>query len=300
MAEKISTTKRYAVVTGANKGLGFEICRQLASKRILVVLTARDEKKGLEALEKLKSDGLFDHVVFFQLDVVDPSSIASLADFIKSKFGRLDILVNNAGISGAVTDWDALKSTDAADPGLLNKWKEVMTQNYELTDECLQTNYYGAKRMIEALIPLLQLSDSPRIVNVSSGMGKLKNIPSEWAKGVLNDAESLIEERIDEVLNEFLKDFKEGSLESKGWPTLLSAYTLSKAAMNAYTRVLAKKYPTFRINCVCPGYVKTDINNNNGILSTEQGAECPVKLALLPDEGPSGLFFVCNELSSFE
>ncbi|CAL5340253.1 unnamed protein product [Camellia sinensis] len=358
MAEKISTTKRYAVVTGANKGLGFEICRQLASKGILVLLTARDEKKGLEALEKLKSDGLFDHVVFFQLDVVDPSSIASLADFIKSKFGRLDILgrylvttkvslklntnkafglyknnynnnkrsswlqvlpsydlggdissapengfpckVNNAGISGVVTDWDALKSTDAADPGLLNKWKEVMTQNYELTDECLQTNYYGAKRMIEALIPLLELSDSPRIVNVSSGMGKLKNIPSEWAKGVLNDAESLTEERIDEVLNKFLKDFKEGSLESKGWPTLLSAYTLSKAAMNAYTRFLAKKYPTFRINCVCPGYVKTDINNNNGILSTEQGAECPVKLTLLPDEGPSGLFFVCNELSSFE
>ncbi|CAL5340077.1 unnamed protein product [Camellia sinensis] len=92
MAETISTTKRYAVVTGANKGLGFEIYRQLASKGIMVVLTARDEKKGLEVLEKLKSDGLFDHVVFFLLDVVDPSSIASLADFIKSKFGRLDIL----------------------------------------------------------------------------------------------------------------------------------------------------------------------------------------------------------------
>ncbi|KAL7191807.1 hypothetical protein ACSBR2_023810 [Camellia fascicularis] len=175
-----------------------------------------------------------------------------------------------------------------------------MTQNYELTDECLQTNYYGAKRMIEALIPLLQLLDSPRIVNVSSSMEKLKNIPSEWAKGVLNDAESLTEEIIDEVLNEFLKDFKEGSLESKGWPTLLSAYTLSKATMNAYTRFLAKKYPTFRINCVFPGYVKTDINNNNDILTTEQGAACPVKIALLPDKGPSGLFFVRNEFSSFE
>ncbi|GMP61569.1 hypothetical protein CsSME_00023979 [Camellia sinensis var. sinensis] len=193
-------------------------------------------------------------------------------------------------------DWDALKSTDTADPRLLNKWKEVMTQNYELTDEYLQTNYYGAKRMIEALIPLLQLSDSPRIVNVSSSMGKLK----EWAKEVLNDAESLKEERIDKVLNEFLKDFKEGSLESKGWPMFLSTYTLSKAAMNAYPRFQAKKYPTFRINCVCPGYVKTDINNNNGILSTEQSAECPVKPALLLDEGPSGLFFVRNELSSFE
>ncbi|XP_028115996.1 (+)-neomenthol dehydrogenase-like [Camellia sinensis] len=93
MAEAIATTKRYAVVTGSNKGIGFEICRQLASKGIIVVLTARDEKKGFEALEKLKSDGLSDHVVFCQLDVVDPSSVASLADFIKSKFGRLDILV---------------------------------------------------------------------------------------------------------------------------------------------------------------------------------------------------------------
>ncbi|KAL7191805.1 hypothetical protein ACSBR2_023808 [Camellia fascicularis] len=300
MAEAITTPKRYAVVTGSNKGIGFEICRQLASKGIMVVLTARDEKKGFEALEKLKSDGLSDHVVFCQLDVADPSSVASLADFIQSKFGRLDILVNNAGISGVVTDWDALKSTDAADPGLLNKWKEVMTQNYELIDECLQTNYYGEKRMIEAPIPLLQLSDSARIVNVSSNIGKLKNIPSEWAKGVLNDAESRTEERTDEVLNEFLKDFEEGSLESKGRPTMLSAYTLSKASMNAYTRFLAKKYPTFRINCVYPGYVKTDINNNNSTLSTEQGVECPVKLALLPDEGPSGLFFVHNELSSFE
>ncbi|CAL5397874.1 unnamed protein product [Camellia sinensis] len=83
----------------------------------------------------------------------------------------------------------------------------------------------------------------------------LINISSEWAKE-LNDAESLTEERIDEVLNKFLKDFKEGSLESKGWPMLLSAYKLSKAAMNGYTRFLARKYPIFRINYVCPVYVK--------------------------------------------
>lgn len=85
---------RYAVVTGANKGIGFEIVRQLASKGIVVVLTARDEKKGLEAVEKLKDYGLSDHVVFHQLDVSDPASTASLADFIKAKFGKLDILVN--------------------------------------------------------------------------------------------------------------------------------------------------------------------------------------------------------------
>ena len=117
---------------------------------------------------------------------------------------------------------------------------------------------------------------------------------------MLNDAESLTEERIDEVINEFLKDYEEGSLETKGWPTFFSAYTVSKSAMNAYTRVLAKKYPNFRINCCCPGYVKTDMNNNTGIYGVEEGAECPVKLALQPHDGHSGLFVVRNEVSSFE
>lgn len=84
---------RYAVVTGANKGIGYGICRQLASQGIIVVLTARNEKRGLEAIEKLKGFDFFDNIVFHQLDVVDPSSISSLAEFIKTRFGRLDILV---------------------------------------------------------------------------------------------------------------------------------------------------------------------------------------------------------------
>jgi (+)-neomenthol dehydrogenase len=81
------------VVTGANKGIGFEIVKQLASAGIKVVLTARDEKRGLHALETLKTSGLSDFVVFHQLDVVDAASVASLADFVKSQFGKLDILV---------------------------------------------------------------------------------------------------------------------------------------------------------------------------------------------------------------
>jgi (+)-neomenthol dehydrogenase len=80
-------------VTGSNKGIGFEIVRQLASAGIKVVLTARDEKRGLQALETLKSFGLSDFVVFHQLDVADAASVASLADFVKSQFGKLDILV---------------------------------------------------------------------------------------------------------------------------------------------------------------------------------------------------------------
>lgn len=127
-----------------------------------------------------------------------------------------------------------------------------------------------------------------------------QNIPNEWAKGVLSDADNLTEERVDDVLSEFLKDFKEGALQAKGWPQFLSTYTVSKAATNAYTRIIAKKYPNFRINCACPGYVKTDINNNTGTLTVEEGAEGPVKLSLLPDDGPTGLFFFRNEVAPFE
>ena len=83
---------RYAVVTGANKGIGLGVVKDLASNGVKVILTARDEKRGLEALEKLKECGLSD-LVFHQLDVVDSSSIASLVDFVKSQFGKLDILV---------------------------------------------------------------------------------------------------------------------------------------------------------------------------------------------------------------
>lgn len=300
-ASTFNSANRCAVVTGANKGIGLEICRQLASKEIKVVLTARDEKRGIEAAEKLKESGLSDYVFFHRVDVAKPESINSLAAFIKSQFGKLDILVNNAGISGNQVDSEALKATrfDGDARAIVTKWREISKQAYEDAEECVKTNYYGAKNVTEALFPLLQLSDSPRIVNVSSSMGKLENIPSEWAKGVFNDVENLTEERVDEVLNEFLKDFKEGALETKGWPSFLSAYTVSKAAMNAYTRILAKKHPSFIINCVCPGYVKTDINFSTGYLTVEEGADSPLTLSLLPKGSPSGLFYYRKEVSPF-
>ena len=127
----------------------------------------------------------------------------------------------------------------------------------------------------------------------------MQNVSNEWARDVLGDAENLTEERIDKVLDEYLKDFKEGSLASKGWPTYLSAYILSKASMNAYTRILAKKYPDFRINCVCPGFIRTDINYNTGYLTVDDGADNAVRLALLPNGGPTGLFFDQKEESPF-
>ena len=126
-----------------------------------------------------------------------------------------------------------------------------------------------------------------------------QNLPNGWAKGVLSDVESLTEETLDEVLNKFLKDFKEGLLETKGWPPVSSAYRVSKATLNAYTRILAKKHPSFCINAVCPGYVNTDLNYNTGHLSVDEGAESAVRLALLPNGGLSGLFFSRSEVAPF-
>ncbi|GKU88213.1 hypothetical protein SLEP1_g2503 [Rubroshorea leprosula] len=129
----------------------------------------------------------------------------------------------------------------------------------------------------------------------------IQHIPSEWAKGVLSNDESLTEERIEEVLNEFLEDFRKNVLKAKGWPTYLGApaYSVSKAAMNAYTRILAKRYPSFCVNCVAPGFVKTDISCNMGNLTPAEGAESAVQLALLPIGGPSGLLFNRKEVSCF-
>lgn len=124
-------------------------------------------------------------------------------------------------------------------------------------------------------------------------------IPSKSIQGILNNPDELSEPKIDQLLNEFLEDFKEGSLESKGWPQATGAYIVSKAAVNAYTRILAKKLPSFRVNCVCPGYVNTDFNYNTGIFTVEEGAETPVMAALLPDDGPTGCFFYQKEVASF-
>ncbi|XVF80010.1 hypothetical protein PTKIN_Ptkin15bG0036100 [Pterospermum kingtungense] len=299
-------TRRYAVVTGANKGIGLEICRQLASQGVTVVLTARDEKRGLEAFEKLKESGLADNLVFHQLDVTDPVSIASLAAFIRTQFGKLDILINNAAITGVILSYDSFSRAVERFvdwPVGEQVWNEIITsQTYELAKECLETNYYGMKRMVEAFVPYLLLSDSPRIVNVSSYLGILKLMSNEWAKGVLSDIERLTEERVEEVLNEFLQDFKERRLKTKGWATHtgLPVYSISKAAMNAYTRMLAKKYPSFCVNCVNPGFVKTDITGNNGSLTAAEGAEFAVRLALLPiGDRSSGLFFNRKEVSPF-
>lgn len=127
----------------------------------------------------------------------------------------------------------------------------------------------------------------------------MQRIPSEQIRKELGDIESLTEEKVDAVLRRFLHDLKENALEINGWTLMLPAYSLSKQTLNAYTRILARKYPNMCINCVHPGYVKTDLNWNTGIMTLEEGARGSVMLSLLPDGGPTGHYFDRTQVAEF-
>ncbi|KAG9157018.1 hypothetical protein Leryth_009058 [Lithospermum erythrorhizon] len=211
---------RFAVVTGANKGIGFETVRQLVKAGVTVILTARNETRGKEAMSLLHDEGLT-NVLFHQLDVQDFKSIVSLAAFVKAQFGRLDILVNNAGASGVMVDEDGLraKNIDPADwlaGKATNLIQDVIITTYDKAKECLETNYYGVKNVTEALLPLLQLSSGARIVNVTSLRSELRRVPDEERRRVLGDIDNLSEETIDNILQKFLRDLKEDKVEENG------------------------------------------------------------------------------------
>ncbi|HSS47110.1 MAG TPA: SDR family oxidoreductase [Burkholderiales bacterium] len=148
--------RKIAVVTGANRGIGFEICRQLARKEITVVLTSRDEAKGQMAVAQLRSEGL--EAEFHQLEVTDGPGIRRLAHYLERKYGAADILVNNAGIM-----------IDPKSSNLLDAELKVFRQTLEI-------NVYGPLLLCQALIPLMRRKNYGRIVNLSSGLGQLSEM----------------------------------------------------------------------------------------------------------------------------
>nr|CAB3484225.1 unnamed protein product [Digitaria exilis] len=292
-------SKRVAVVTGGNKGIGLEVCRQLAGNGVAVVLTARDEARGAAAVEKLRGDGL-SSVIFHQLEVTDARSVARLADFLKAH-------VNNAAVGGAeyVPDLVYPSATNddpfaGMDEGQMSEWMQQNTrETYNSAKETLETNYYGTKHVTEALLPLVHSSTDGRIINVSSVIGQLRYFVSEELKQELNDVGNLSDQRLDEMVAAFMEDFTAGAVEARGWPVGFSAYKVAKAALNAYTRVMARRHPELRVNCVHPGFVKTDMNRLAGLLTPEQGARNVVAVALLPTGGPTGKYFALGQEAPF-
>src|SRR5947207_904524 len=230
-----------ALVTGANRGIGREVARQLAAKGFEVIASARDGEKARQAAAALAAaDGA--SVSPLTLDVSSTESIAAAAEQLHRSPARLDVLVNNAGVG---TDW----GVSGADP------------DFDAIAAALQTNFYGAYRLTVALLDLLRASAHPRIVNVSSGMG--------------------------------------GVAEMGGWSP---GYRISKAALNAMTRILSTelKEEGILVNSACPGFVNTDMGGQFGAKKpVEDGAAGIVWLAALPDAGPTGGFFRGGEPVTF-
>jgi NAD(P)-dependent dehydrogenase (short-subunit alcohol dehydrogenase family) len=219
-----------AVVTGANRGIGREVVRQLARAGYLVVLGARDDARGRAAAAELGGEAA--GVVACGLDVADDASVRAAAQWVARELGGCDALVNNAAI-----DYD----TDA----------RATTADLDRIHRAMETNLYGAWRTALAFLPLLRRSPHPRLVNVSSGGGSI----SEMGAGT-------------------------------------PAYSVSKAALNALTRILAAELRADRVlvNAVCPGWVATDMGGPGG-RPVEDGAASVVWAVLLGDDGPTGGFF---------
>jgi NAD(P)-dependent dehydrogenase (short-subunit alcohol dehydrogenase family) len=220
-----------ALVTGANRGIGLEVVRQLARLGFSVVLGARDERRGEEAASLLAREGL--KVFAGRLDVTDDGSVEDLRRRVEERFGRLDVLVNNAAI-------------------LYDTWQRAENANFDTVREAFETNTLGAWRVSKAFLPLLRAGGRGRVVNVSS---------------------------------------ESGSLASMGGGT--PAYGVSKAALNALTRMLADELRRERVlvNSVCPGWVATEMGGPNAPRTPAEGARGVVWAATLPEGGPTGGFF---------
>lgn len=230
---------RLALVTGANKGIGFEVSRQLARAGFTVLLGARDTRRGDEAYKKLQGEGLSVISVSADLTCAAESGLA-LAKRIREEFGHLDVLVNNAGV------WDR-EDGPASSVGI-----ETLRRTFD-------TNFFGTVAFTQPLLPLLRAAQSARIVNLSSSLGSL-------------------------AVN--------GNPNSPFYPVKVLAYNASKAALNMFTVALAYdlRNTKIKVNSASPGFVATDLTGNRGTQTVEEGAIEIVRLAQLPDDGPTGGF----------
>ncbi|MFI9413959.1 SDR family oxidoreductase [Nocardia gamkensis] len=230
-----------ALITGGNKGLGLETARRLGEQGWTIFLGSRDRGRGQKAADQLTACGV--NVTMIPLDVTSDQSVAAAVSLVREHTDRLDVLVNNAGVAGNIV-------TPA----------EVTVEEVHAV---YNTNVYGPIRVTNAFLPLLRVTDNPRVVMVSSAIGSM-TIASD--------------------LTQPPAEFHE------------LAYSSSKAALNMITIRYAKALPDIKFNLLTPGeiangkYTATDINNHTGQLSVTEGSDPIIELATLDVDGPTATF----------
>lgn len=231
------------------------------SKRIAVV-TGAGRGLGKEIASQLSERGLdVIAATHAELDVTSDESVDAFA----KKHPAIDVLVNNAGIS--------LSGFDAS-----------------IARRTIETNFKGTVRVTERLLP--QMRAGGRIVMMSSGMGELGGIPGKEIRDAFG-APAIDRERLMGLVDRFVDEIAAGTHQKSGWPS--NAYRISKVAMNAYVRILARDLMEdarrIKVNAACPGWVRTRMGGSSAPRTVEEGAKTPAWLALLPDDGPMGGFF---------
>jgi NAD(P)-dependent dehydrogenase (short-subunit alcohol dehydrogenase family) len=251
---------KVAVVTGANRGLGLETARSLASRGFRVWLTGRDGESTERAASELRAQKL--DVQAALLDVADPATISAFEQRL-AREPAIDALVNNAGVTFPGFDADIAART-------------------------LDANYRGPVRVTDAL--RTRLSPTANIVMVSSGMGALGSFSPTLRERLL--APDLSRAQVEQLAAEFVSAVARGTQSEAGFPS--NAYAVSKALLNAFTRVLARELAGSgrRVNSVCPGWVKTRMGGNSAPRNLEQGVSGIVWAATLSEtSAPNGGFF---------
>ncbi|KIX03175.1 uncharacterized protein Z518_06726 [Rhinocladiella mackenziei CBS 650.93] len=281
----MTTYARVGAVTGANKGIGLAIVRQLALQYpkspyntgpLLIYLTARNEERGKAALEEIKGDpqlkrakalrgqgGLSD-VKYLPLDIDSKQSIDEFATYLRKEHPEgIDFLINNAAIAMQGFDNNVVKKT-------------------------LHCNYYGTLEATRQLLP--HIRGGGRLVNVASQTGQLSSKYSSAIRSRFRNAKR--PEDISQLMEEFTMAVSRGTHE-KDWPS--AAYAVSKAGVIGMTKTIAQQNAQSGsktlINSCCPGYVKTDMTRGGGTMTPDEGAQTPVLLALGDIKGANGEFW---------
>lgn len=264
-----SDNLRTVVITGTNKGIGYETVHRLLgqSTPLDIIITARNDKRGQEALTSLskRHPSSSSRLTFHQLDISDSNSIDKFIEWIKEeRNAKVDVLVNNAGVF-----FDA---------------EELVEERLET----LKINFLGTVELTEKLLPYL--SKDGKIINISSENGQLS-----WQgkiRKVLEDP-SLTREKIMKITDELAESCKTGKHKELGWSSPI--YDATKVLLNAYTRWVLVKMVQGDQQCytVDPGWCRTEMGGPSAPLPVERGADTPVFLINLPfksDEKYNGKF----------